>query len=69
MSKGLWDQEGLDVSGLQEAGEGEEGGGLKGTAKLDDNGRVGRGGINTISYFKKKITDHSATLASDLGSD
>ena len=53
MSKGLWDQEGLDVAGLQEAGEG--GGGLKGTAKLDDNGRVGRGGINTISHLKIKV--------------
>ena len=52
MPKGLWDQEGLDVSGLQESGEGEEGGGLKGTAKLDDDGRVGRGGINTISHLK-----------------
>ena len=53
MSKGLWDQEGLDVAGLQEAGEGV--GWLKGTAKLDDDRGVGRGGINTISHFKKKL--------------
>ena len=36
----------------QGRGEGEEGGGLKGTAKLEDYGRVGRGGINAISHLK-----------------
>ena len=51
--RGLWDQEGLDDAGFQEAGVGKEGGGLKGIDKLEDGGRAGKGGINTISLFKK----------------
>ena len=63
-----WEKGGLNFVGLQEAGEGEEGGSLQGTSEYKKTRQLAeeRGHCSTL---KPLWTDFSAHLASAMGLD